>query len=210
LIGLGTWQLRRLAWKEGILREIAEAEAGPAAPLVDAAAPYAKVATHGRFLTDRVALYGSEARPTQAGVELGAHQIVPLALDGRDAAVLVDRGWLPTTHAPAIAVPTSDVAVEGYVRPPETRGPFSAVDDALHRRFFVLDPSVIGAALGVGPVLPFTLVALGTPEPQRFPIPAATLPRPANDHLGYALTWFSLAGALVVMFTLWCRKVLRS
>jgi len=32
------------------------------------------------------------------------------------------------------------------------------------------------------------------------------LPRPPNNHLQYALTWYGLAAALVVTFIAWIRK----
>jgi cytochrome oxidase assembly protein ShyY1 len=31
-----------------------------------------------------------------------------------------------------------------------------------------------------------------------------------NDHLQYAMTWFGLAGVLVVMFALWAAKMRRA
>ena len=43
---------------------------------------------------------------------------------------------------------------------------------------------------------------------RRYPDPARDLPRPLNNHLSYAITWYGLAIALVVMFVLWARKVL--
>ena len=82
----------------------------------------------------------------------------------------------------------------GYVRPPEHPRWFGATDDPAARRFFALDPAAIGAALGLAEVAPFTLVALGPAG--GVPEPAQALPRPPNDHLGYAITWFGLAGLL--------------
>jgi len=229
LLALGAWQLRRLAWKEAILETIARSEAGPARPLDDDVAPYAKVRVEGRFLADRVALYGSEVRVAAGVPVMGAHQIVPLARSSGPP-VLVDRGWLPVDAASEAVVPDAINSVEGYVRPPEPRGWFSAEDDPGAHRFFSLDPAAIGAALGIGPVLPMTLVALvdtsvgGTSNPgatesgvapasagaPSFPQPATHLPRPPNDHLAYAVTWFSLAAVLVVMFAIWIRGALIS
>ena len=72
-----------------------------------------------------------------------------------------------------------------------------------------LDPAAIGAALGLASVAPFTLVALGpAPTPPR--ARRSALPRPPNDHLSYALTWFGLAACLLVVFVVYVRKALRS
>ena len=62
LIGLGTWQVQRLHWKEAILARIATAEAAPAVPLAQHPSPYTKVSVAGRFLFDRTAQYGAEVR----------------------------------------------------------------------------------------------------------------------------------------------------
>jgi surfeit locus 1 family protein len=223
LIGLGIWQVHRLAWKEGILAQIEHSEASPAMPMVGDAtsfgltapvaqapagpAAYSKVAVTGRFREDLSALYGAEVRATPDGVRMGAQLIVPLIRkDG--PALLVDRGWVPLSRMRPIAMPPGDVTVEGYVRPGDRPGPFAARDDVAMRRFYTLDPSAIGAAIGLK-VEPFTLVALGPQPPNLFPDPARHMPRPPNDHLSYAITWFGLAVALAVIFTAWSAKVLR-
>jgi surfeit locus 1 family protein len=224
LIGLGIWQVHRLAWKEGILAQIEHAEASPAMPLVGDAtqfgatpvpeaapggpAAYSKIAVTGRFRDDLSALYGAEVRQTPDGVRMGAQLIVPLVRkDG--ATVLVDRGWVPLSRRNPIGMPAGDVTVEGYVRPADRPGPFAAHDDVAMRRFYTLDPAAIGAAIGLK-VAPFTLVALGPQPADLFPDPARHMPRPPNDHLSYAITWFGLALALAVIFVVWSAKVLRT
>ena len=119
--------------------------------------------------------------------------------------VVVNLGWAPDGWTDQL--PTGTVTIEGYVRPPEHTPWLGTADDPARRRFFALDPLGIGAALGALHVEPFTLVALGpargTPEPVQ------ALPRPPNDHLSYAVTWFSLAAALVVVFALFVRQTFR-
>ena len=222
LIGLGVWQVQRLAWKEGILNQIDHAEASPAIPLPtvplnaaegegSAAAvptPYSKVSATGRFREDLSALYGDQVRQTPDGVRMGAQLIVPLIR--KDAPpLLVDRGWVPLSRPKPIGMPTGEVTVDGYVQPPDRPGPFSANDDVATRRFFTLNPAAIGAAIGLK-VAPFTLVALGPQPPDLFPDPARHLPRPPNNHLSYAITWFGLAIALAVIFVAWSVKMLRT
>jgi surfeit locus 1 family protein len=123
---------------------------------------------------------------------------------------LVDRGWVPDKRPRPIARAEGDVTVEGYVRPSDKPGLFSASDNPATRQFYTLDTSAIGAALGLQHVAPFVLVALGPPPPERYPDPARHLPRPPNNHLSYAITWYGLAIALVVIFILWARKALNA
>jgi surfeit locus 1 family protein len=209
LIGLGTWQVHRLAWKRGLLAQIAAAEAAPAVALPEAAVPFAKVSVTGTLRPDLVALYGVEVRDERAGSVLGGQLVVPL--ERNDAApVLVDRGWVPAARFAAIEQPRGMVTLAGYLRPAEHAGLFSARDDAAGRRFYTLDPQAIGAALGLARVAPFTLVELGPAPTAGYPDPAKHLPRPPNDHLQYALTWYGFAVTLGVIFLLYARKVLRS
>jgi len=209
LFGLGTWQVERLAWKRGLLAQIAQAEAHPAVPLPPNPSPFTKVRIEGHLRDDLAALYAAEVRDTRDGPQMGGQLIVPLERQGADP-VLVDRGWVPEARRQPIATPAGITPVEGYVRPAEHAGLFSATDDPATRRFYTLDPQAIGAALGLGRVAPFVLVAMGPTPAQGYPDPVQHLPRPPNNHLQYAITWYGLAAALLVIFYLYARKVWRS
>jgi surfeit locus 1 family protein len=211
LLGLGTWQVQRLAWKTDLLARITAAEAGPPLPLGVAAPPpaYAKVVATGRFDFGREALLGAEVR----GTALGGRLLTPLQRSDGGPPLLVDRGWVPFERAAASIVrPGGEVSVVGYVRPAESRGTFAAADDAPGRRFYTFDPEAIGRALGLPAVAPFGLVVLAPPggaAPGVLPVPAQTLPRPNNPHLGYAITWYGLAAALVAVFVAFVWKARR-
>ncbi len=207
LLGLGTWQVHRLRWKQALLAQIAAAEQAPAVPLPAAPPPFAKVRASGRLRRDLAALYGAEVHDMAQGPVLGGQFLVPLERRGAPP-LLVDLGWVPGQHPP-LDLPTGDTEIEGYVRPAEHAGLFSATDDVAGRAFYTLDPEKIGAALGLPAVAPFTLVALGPPPAAGWPEPAQHLPQPPNNHLQYALTWFGLAGVLLVIFVLHVRKVVR-
>ena len=204
LIGLGIWQLQRRTWKLGLLAQIDQAEQAPAIPLPANPPQFAKVRVEGRLRADLQALYGSDVRDLPGGPAIGAQLIEPLDRPGQDP-VLVDLGWVPT----GMTVAPGGTTIEGYVRQPDRPGLFSPADDAAGRRFFTLDPAPIAASLGIAHAAPFTLVAIGAVQPGVFPQPAETLPRPPNDHLNYALTWFGLALSLVAVFAVYVRKVLR-
>lgn len=202
LVALGTWQLHRLTWKRGILERIAAAEAGPPVPLGASPAPFTKVFAEGTYRAGASVLYGSDVRDTAAGPRLGAFLVTPLARNGMPD-VLVQRGWVPTDPVPPDTA-AGRVSVEGYVRGGDSGGWFSAPDDPDHRRFYTLNPRAIAAAVGVTDPADIILVAIGPAGAP--PIPAETLPRPPNDHLGYALTWYGLAACVVVVSALSLRS----
>jgi surfeit locus 1 family protein len=191
LLFLGTWQVQRLGWKNDLIARIAASEAAPAAALAEPPEMLAKVRVSGRFDHAREGLLGLEVR----GPVLGARLVTPLLRAGA-APILVDRGWVPLERQRAVARPEGEVTVEGWVHPGDRPNLFSATDDPAGRRFYTFDPPAIGAALGLPEVAPFGLVALG-PAGGGLPDPSRTLPRPTNNHLGYAITWYGLALSLV-------------
>ena len=210
--GLGVWQVERLRWKTELLREIDQGEAAPAVALASgpgapAPAPFTKVKVSGVLRQDLAALYGVEVRSTLAGPVMGAYLINPLERPGADP-VVVNRGWVPVDRVPTGG--PVDAGIEGYVRAPERASVIGLSDDPAARRFYSLDPAAIAASLGVAHAAPFTLVALGRVPPGTYPEPALAMPRPPNNHLSYAATWFSLALILVVIFSLFVRQTLRA
>ncbi len=210
LLALGIWQLHRLAWKTTLLARIDQAEAAPAVPLTADPSPFTKVRVRGRFMTGARGLYGVAVHDTGQGPRMGADLLMPLLPADGARPVLVDRGWVPQSRDQAIPLPEDEVSVDGFVHPAERPGLFSPRDDLATHHFYTLDPAAIGAALGVPNPAPFTLMALGARGADEFyPDPARHLPRPDNNHLSYAITWFGLAAALLVIFLVYARKVLR-
>jgi surfeit locus 1 family protein len=209
LLGLGTWQVRRLHWKTAILAQIAQAEAAPPIPLPAIPETYTKVAVTGHLRNDLSAQYAVEVRDTRDGPQMGTFLVQPL--ERQDAPpLLVERGWVPQKRRTPIAQPDRQTTIVGYIHAAETPGLFSAKDDPAARIFYTLDPVAIGTSLGLPRVAPFILIALGPAPLQLWPDPAKHLPQPPNSHLSYAITWYGLAVALVVIFLVWARRTLRA
>jgi surfeit locus 1 family protein len=204
LLSLGVWQLERREWKHGLLAQIDAAEALPAIPMPADPAPFTKVRVEGHLRPDLTALYGAEVR----GDVLGGQLIMPMERPGQ-LPLLIDLGWVPNAADPAHPFHIPQGPIDGFIRPPEHATMFSGTDSPAKRLFYTLDPGPIGRSLGLPAVAPFTLVAIGTPSPGVYPDPATALPRPADNHLQYAFTWFGFAVTLVVIFLLYARKASR-
>ncbi len=205
LLGLGTWQVYRLHWKEGILARIAAAEHAPVLPLGANPPQYERVSVTGHFRFDLAARYGIDVRDTLKGPIPGHYQVVPMERDGAPT-LLVNRGWVPETAGVSVDKPGGVVTVIGFVRPGSRPSWFSPADNPADRQFYTLDPPVILKSLGIDRALPFALTVLGPDENGRYPVPAQDFPRPPNNHLSYAITWYSLAVVLVVIFVLRLRE----
>jgi surfeit locus 1 family protein len=208
LVSLGIWQINRLAWKEGILASIAAAERAPPVPLPAAPSPFEKVFVTGTPDPRTVSLFGDDVRDTATGSTVDGGELLVVLRRQAAAPILVDLGWMPFADVPQVALPPS-LAVSGFAQAPERANYFTPKDDPADHQFYLLDPARIGPQLGVPGLAPFVLVAMGEPPARGWPEPAASLPRPPNDHLQYALTWFGLAGVLLAQFLYWSFKVFR-
>ncbi len=214
LIGLGTWQLQRLAWKDGLIAARTAALAAPAvdigqAALDDPAWEYRHVRATGRFDHAHELYLMSRFHGDQPGIDV----VTPLALDdGRW--LLVDRGWVPTAaqdpaRRSAGQVP-GRVTVTGIIRRADPPGWFTPANDPGRNQWFTPDPGQMAAALGLDRVLPVLVKADATPVPGGLPIGGDTPIDLPNNHRQYALTWFALAVVLGVVFALYCHRKLQA
>lgn len=200
LLALGIWQVQRLAWKEAILADIeariaTDPVAVPAAP--DAALDrYLPVALEGRIADDFVRVLVS-----QKGMGAG-YRIISALESAEGRRVLVDRGVIPV----AVSMPpgaAQAVRVIGNLHWPEERDGFTPANDLAGNLWFARDLEELAAHLGAEPVLVIAR-EITPPEPAIRPLPVGTETIP-NNHLSYAITWFSLALVWMGMtvFVLW-------
>lgn len=142
-------------------------------------------------------LYAVAVHSTPLGLREGGFR---LGLLDRPHArpVLVNEGWVPDALVPNRT--PRPARIVGYVQPPEPPGPFTPHHDPMTGRVYAPDPARIARDLRLPPVAPFIVVALGPVPPGTFPQPVRHLPRPSNNHLQYALTWFGLAAVLAGVF----------
>jgi surfeit locus 1 family protein len=209
LIGLGTWQIERLHWKQDLVARVSARIAEPPAPLpspadwndLDLAAwEYRPVEVAGRFrheLEARVYALLTEPHGPLSGP--GYWIVTPFQVEGTPATVLVNRGFVPLENAQKAARPEGNVTVRGLIRAPEARNLFTPDDEPEKRLFYSRDPAAIVPHLGVLDAAPFTIDATETP-PGGLPQAGETRLDFPNRHLEYALTWFGLAGALLAVF----------
>lgn len=200
LAGLGIWQMQRLAWKEGV---IAQLEARFAAdPVALPAAPDA-----GRDAYLRVRATGRAGAPTLHVLTSvkpfgpGYRVIAPFTLsDGRR--VLVDLGFVRQERKDRGDLPGGEVTVVGALFWPDEADGFTPAPDRAANIWFARDLEAMAAELQTEPIMIVAESHGGGdwPRPRRIGV---NLP---NDHLQYALTWFSLAVIWAVMSVLLVRR----
>ena len=196
LCGLGTWQVQRMQWKNGL---IARAEAAAALPPSD----YRTALRHGEFARLVLDCPGLATAPfvelqTIHEGEPGVRLISACRPAGFDLAVLVDRGFVSETISarPSASPSTAPVRIEGQLRRSTPPGPMALPPEG--RRFYARDHLAMAGMLGVGSdVAALMVYATTSSNPEWTALqPSAPPPAFSNNHLGYALTWFGLALAV--------------
>lgn len=198
LIGLGTWQLQRLAWKQGILAQISARltdtpVALPAAP-DPVADKYLPVTATGRFT-------GPEITVLTSVREAGAGYRVVAAFQTDDGRmIMVDRGFLPEDQR-AQPRSVSAARITGTLHWPAETDSFTPPPDEGRAIWFARDVPAMAAVMRTEPVL---IVARADTGDGITPLPVDTVGIP-NNHLNYARTWFSLAAvwAGMTLLLLW-------
>lgn len=210
LLGLGTWQVERLAWKTDLIKRV---EAGLAADPVDLPAAvdrpadwdYVRVRVTGHFLHERETYIGPRLYAGPDGrQQQGVHVLTPLVRDDGAGTVLIDRGWVPLDRRdPATRAPgqvEGSVTISAIARVPQDRAYMQPDNDPATRTFFWLDMQALAAIAGADRLGPLVLQADATANPGALPIGGRTIIALKNDHLSYALTWYGLAMTLIGVF----------
>jgi surfeit locus 1 family protein len=178
--GLGIWQLQRRTWKHALIAALTERLAEAPAPLPP---------------------------PSQWGA------LKPAQDEFRRVRFSATYEDVPDAMVKPLLTNTP-VTLTGYLRFPEKAGMLTPAENLSKRLWFTRDHLAMAHALGWGadgrPVAPF-YVDLESP------VPAGGVPTPGplevhlkDDHMQYAITWFGLAGAMVIAFGAWWRTQVRS
>jgi surfeit locus 1 family protein len=225
LVSLGFWQLQRLAWKEDLIARVSarvNAEPIPAPgpkewpDLELADLEYQPVTVTGRFLHQyEVHVFTTLNAPRGHFGGLGYFVMTPLETnDGWF--VYVNRGFVPEDRKFGATRPLgqidAEIALTGLYRAPRPGSWLSPADDTTKNVWFSRDPGLFAEWYGppAAWVAPYTIDANFNPDlAGGLPQGGETLIDFPNNHLGYALTWFGLAAALVGVFVVFARARLR-
>ncbi|MDP1911964.1 SURF1 family protein [Brevundimonas sp.] len=207
LCGLGVWQVQRMQWKNGLIAQAEAAAALPPAPLVDVLVlhepVFRKVLIDCPGLATAPYVELQTIHEGQAGVRL----ISACRPTDFPAEFLIDRGFVAEgiSSRPPVAASVVPFHVTAELREVPPPGPMALPAD--EGRFFARDTQGMARALGVADPDPNTLFALTSSNPEWQALqPSAPPAAFSNNHLGYALTWFGLALAVVGFYIALLRR----
>lgn len=210
LIALGTWQVQRLAWKENLIATIAARVHAAPVPLDTLLGQggdieYVPVTLSGRF--DHA--HERHFFTTFDGAS-GYNVYTPLVrADG--SAVLVNRGFVPFDRkdpaSRAAGQIAGEVIVTGLARTALAEKPSWIVPDNDPAKNVYYWKDIRGMTEGTGrpqsDYLGLFIDADRSPNPGGLPFGGTTIVDMPNSHLQYAVTWYGLAAALVVVAGAW-------
>ncbi len=205
LIGLGTWQVQRMHWKDGVIAEIEsrihdDPVALPAAPEPETDR-YRPVEVSGAFTGERLRVQAAES-----GVGAG-YRVVEVFATRDDRRILVDRGFVAQGAYDDVA-PGGAATVTGNLHWPRETDIFPPAPDRDDGLWFAREVPELAEHLDTEPVFVATRVTEPPTEAPLRPIPVGTEGIPDN-HLEYAITWYSLAVVWLGMTGYWLWRIRR-
>ncbi|WJR79036.1 SURF1 family protein [Bradyrhizobium sp. NP1] len=222
-VGLGIWQLERRVEKHALISALTERLAAEPSPLPPAsrwatlhadADEFRRVrfeAAYARLPDAMVYSAGSAVREDISGP--GTWAFLPARLPTGEV-VVVNAGFVANTmqdrevenRAVTRLVTGTPAMLTGYLRFPESAGLLTPAPSLEKRLWFVRDHLAMAHALGWGSVAPF-YIDLESPVPDNgIPKPGPLSVHLRDEHMQYAVTWFSLAAVVAVAFLLWWRR----
>lgn len=209
LLGLGYWQMDRAAAKQDLVEQRAESEV--TAPLtigrdtrLSDADRYRPAVVRGRYNGEQQWLLDNRVYRGQPGY----HVFTPFILEGESQpSLLINRGWVAVGETreflPRLPVPEQAVTLSGRLDSPASVGlvvgevPLQSIADRVLVQ--ALDIQALAAARQMD-LKRYALVIddgqVGGLQYDWSPIPEMG----PEKHLGYAVQWFGLAVALLIIF----------
>jgi surfeit locus 1 family protein len=219
LLGLGTWQLQRMAWKEGLIAQIEQRVVAPPTPFAEVLGraakgenlEYTRVRVVGRFIPrqERLLWVAAVTGP-------GWHVYTPL-VSQEGSVVIVNRGYVPDARRDPASRPepevSGDVTLVGLLRGPEVKTAFTAENNIARNIWHWRDLDGMAQSMRLDPgrsVAPFFLDAeKGSPAGALGPQGGVTRLEIPNNHLQYVVTWYGLAATLVGVYIAFARARLQ-
>ncbi len=213
LCGLGVWQLQRLEWKQGLIARIDARVQLPPLSLMEVSGvwndtkdvEYFPVQLTGRFLHDRERhIYALENGKT------GWQIFTPFVT--HTGTILINRGFVADRFKAASTRREGQIedsiAITGLMRETGIQSRFVPDNDVTANIWYWRDLRGMSFSSGIAEtdILPFYVDMDAPSPPGAMPRPGTTRLRISNNHLSYALTWFVLAGVMIVIVALFVRK----
>jgi surfeit locus 1 family protein len=208
LCGLGTWQLERLAWKRELIAQIEQELTKDAAQTPIAPEDFKQTSGFKRGTIEGVFDHSKEVmvQGRLRDGKLGYDIITPFLPEGAQNYILVNRGWVPIERErksqDVIAWPEGKTKLVGMLRLAPTSNMFTPQNKPDNKEWFTMTPDIASGLHGINIEGPMILYAEGEIIPALYPSPHNAVMNLSNNHLQYAIFWYVMAGAMVMVYAL--------
>jgi surfeit locus 1 family protein len=211
MLRAGFWQLDRADEKILVREKLEAAGLKPVLHIFGDLPPpetlrYRQIRISGQYRSDKQFLLDNKIRTDATGAHVGYHVITPFITDA--GTVLVDRGWVPVGDSrdrlPAIDIQNSNVGTErtimGTVDIPGNGFRLGSIDSdwGWPRVIQYVDYDLLAQRLD-GKVYPAIIVLAGD-RADGFEANWNPLLQGPEKHYSYAVQWFLMCGAVILMF----------
>ena len=197
-IGLGTWQIIRLNWKNNLILEIENSLKNPPVELAQSKKEnFLKIKTSGSIDFDKqIYLYNLNESGTP-----GFEVINPINIG--DENFLINRGWIPFEKKGTQEINVFDQKnIIGTLKLQGRKNIFKPDNDLDENYWFSLNREDIFKFTGKN----FSKYIIYLDGNYQFPRPKKITANISNNHQKYAITWFSLALSILLLYLYFRKK----
>lgn len=212
LVKLGFWQLEESKITEALQKQWELQQSLPAIDFAEHSTDedFRRVRLHGEFLTEKYWLKENQLRDGKLGFQV----IMPFALSDSDKIFAVDRGWIEGSaqreFIPTVETPKGPQTITGaLVQPSDSklvREADSRVKSWPHK---ILDEDLMVLSSHIEHLLYPQILRLDADSVGALTVYWRPVNMSSAKHFGYAIQWFFMAIALVVMFVCVSTNVLQ-
>lgn len=220
--GLGYWQLKRLEWKKNLIANLESKLTWDPVDLlsldlvkdlddleycrVKVLGHYDSDPKHQIFLKPKPLIVNDEAifrGRTAHQSNIGVNVITPFIVDGANLKILVNRGWLSLKGKESVdegahlTIDGGTQEIVGIVRKSDERPRYGLRNNELKRDWQIRDIGALSRVLKTSPIF---IELVEDKSRREGPIGGQTALQVRNEHLNYAITWFSLAAFTLALW----------
>ena len=198
---LGTWQLYRLQWKTALISEITFGlDSTPVKYSNTIKKNYQRVVSEGKFnFEDQIYLYSlnESGKP--------GYDVITPYKTLKNENVLVNRGWINKNLKGNLEInlKENEVKITGLLREIYKANIFKPKNDLKNNIWFTLDANDLKEL--TGKQFSNYMIFLEKPK-NKVPIPKKISIDVPNNHLKYAITWYSIAISILFYYLYFRRK----
>ena len=197
-IALGAWQLIRLGWKNNLILEIENSLKNPPVELTQSnKVNYLKIKTSGSVdFEKQIYLYNLNDTGTP-----GFEVLNPISINGEN--YLLNRGWIPfeKKDTPEINI-IDQTNIIGTIKIQGRKNIFKPDNDLKENYWFSLNREDILKFTGKK----FSKYIIYLDGNYQLPRPKIITANISNNHKKYAITWFSLAISILLLYLYFRKK----